>query len=209
MNSRRDFLKKAFLLSSLVYCAQFGFARTEGKKSAIVYYSRTLNTHILAKYLQNITKSDLISLQTINSYPSDFDTMSKIAKDERNRNFKPKLVNINFEPNNYDMIFIGTPVWAGGISSPLRTFLSMYNFDSKIIIPFCTQVKDGIEGCVKDIQGLIPNSKILEGIDIKAAFEKEDQNLKSKNEKYINNNTNYLTSADKQKIDLWLKKYKN
>ncbi|OCX43447.1 hypothetical protein A7X81_00240 [Campylobacter ornithocola] len=194
------------MLSSLTYCAQFGFARTEDKKSAIVYYSRTLNTHILAKYLQSITNSDLISLQIINPYPNDFDAMSKIAKEERDRNFKPKLVSIEFNPNDYDVIFLGTPVWAGGISSPIRTFLSMYDFNSKVIAPFCTQVKDNIEGCIKDIQFLTPNAKILKGIDIQATFEKDDKFLKDKNKNYLANNTNYLTSKDKQEINLWLNK---
>ncbi|MCW1359761.1 flavodoxin [Campylobacter sp. US33a] len=206
MNSRRQFLKQAFLLGALAYYPQLSMAEVEAKKSLIVYYSRTLNTHILAKYLQSITKSDMMRLQTTYHYPSNFEAMLEIAKQEREENFKPELLNAELNFDDYDMIFLGTPIWSGGIASPVRTFLSQYDFSSKIIAPFCTQVKDSIEGCIDDIRKIAPNAQILKGIDIHAAFEKDDGYLKDKNRIYLASEASYLTFADKQEINLWLKK---
>lgn len=69
-------------------------------KMAIVYYSRTLNTHILTSYLAYILKADLFRLETIQNYPENYDEMVKTAAKEReNRTrsylFKIRLISLN------------------------------------------------------------------------------------------------------------------
>lgn len=50
---------------------------------------------------------------------------------------KPKLLPFAKNPNNYETIFIGTPVWAFTFAPPLRTFFSQVKLQNKNIAIFC------------------------------------------------------------------------
>ena len=52
------------------------------------------------------------------------------------------IVPMAFRPQDYDLIFIGTPVWAGSMSAPMRTALSTYDFSSKKVALFATCQND-------------------------------------------------------------------
>ena len=51
---------------------------------------------------------------------------------------KPKLMPLDKNPTDYDIIFIGTPVWVWNYAPPLRSFFSQIKLNSKKIALFCT-----------------------------------------------------------------------
>ena len=45
---------------------------------------------------------------------------------------------MRFNPAEYDLVIVGTPVWAGTVSAPVRTYLEKYKGSFKKIVFFCT-----------------------------------------------------------------------
>lgn len=43
------------------------------------------------------------------------------------------------DPNEYDLVVVGTPVWAARLSSPVRSYLSQQRTSLKRVAFFCTQ----------------------------------------------------------------------
>lgn len=61
----------------------------------------------------------------------------------------------------YDVIFIGYPIWWGQAPKIIYTFLESYDFDGVTIIPFCTSGSSGIGSSVTNLHSLAtkPNWK--------------------------------------------------
>lgn len=90
----------------------------------IVYYSLKGNTKFVAKKIALNTESKLLELK----YKSDFN-YSRILEmiiggAQALVHYKPQLQDYSIQNNKHDTIFIGTPVWAHGISPVIRSFLN-------------------------------------------------------------------------------------
>lgn len=81
---------------------------------------------------------------------------------EKENNIKPELVNLG-DISEYDIIFVGTPVWWYTMASPVRTYLSEHNWNNKIIVPFCTHGGGGASNTYTDIKKLSKNAEVLCG----------------------------------------------
>ncbi|HNZ82364.1 MAG TPA: flavodoxin [Sedimentibacter sp.] len=102
-------------------------------KNLVVYYSRTGHTEIVAKEIAKIVKGDIKRIELkkkISIFWAGFNALTK--KDGK---IKP----IDFYLEDYDNIFIGSPVWAGKTSTPINAFLSRSNFTGKNVYVFLTQ----------------------------------------------------------------------
>jgi flavodoxin len=67
---------------------------------------------------------------------------------------------------NYDVVYIGFPIWHSNTPMPIRTFLEDYDFSDKTVIPFCTSGSSGIDQSVTAIRELLPDSDVLDGLVI-------------------------------------------
>lgn len=132
------------------------------KKVLIAYYSRSGNTEAVAKKIQSATGGDLFEIETLKPYPKDYDTMTQLVQKEKQQDIKPELVD-NGNIKDYDVIFVGTPVWWYTLSSPVKTFLTKNDFSGKTIVPFCTHGGGGASATYIDMQKLAPNAKVTEG----------------------------------------------
>lgn len=151
------------------FCIYKGFANNSrkeinmsDKKILIAYYSYSGNTRAAAQKIQNITSGDMFEIQTVKEYPRNYNDIVNLAKTEKQNDIKPELVD-NGNVENYDIIFLGTPVWWYTMATPVKTFLTKNNFDGKIIAPFCTHGGGGASSTYTDIQKLAPNAKVTEG----------------------------------------------
>jgi flavodoxin len=168
---------------SSIHAAEIG---TGGKKILIVYYSHTGNTRELANQIHKMVSGDIIELQPVEPYPKDYEAVKERALQELKSGSKPALKTKVKEIGSYDVIFVGTPIWWGTISAPVKTFLSGYDFSGKTIIPFCTHEGSGLGRSVTDISKLCPKSTLLDGIAIRGSDVKTEQNKVSEWLKKIN-----------------------
>lgn len=57
----------------------------------------------------------------------------------------PELEAYEFDPDAYDRVIIGFPVWAGNITPPIRTFLRDNDLKGKSLAAFACQSGSGAE----------------------------------------------------------------
>ncbi|WP_459201983.1 flavodoxin family protein [Methanococcus sp. CF] len=112
----------------------------DGKK-LVIYYSLFENTEYVAKIISENTGADLLKIETVTEIPKK--GLGMFLELIRFLLFKkmPEIKEISLNLEDYDVIFIGTPVWAGNMSAPLKTFFSKYKFDGKKVAVFCTAGK--------------------------------------------------------------------
>lgn len=120
----------------------------------------------VATVIGEATGSDMVRIQTVQPYPGNYDALAAQANQERQNNIYPELAtNIeNFE--NYDVIFVGYPIWWYQMPMAMYTFFDTYDFNGKTIIPFSTHGGSGWSGSLGDIAELEPNATIVTGYSI-------------------------------------------
>lgn len=170
-----------------------------GAKVLVAYFSRTGenygvgviekgNTEIIAEMIAAKTGGDLFRIESVNAYPSGYDDCTKMAREEKNANARPELTATVTDFDDYDVIYLGYPIWWSDMPMPIYTFLESYDFSGKTIIPFCTHAGSGLSGTVKSIQTACSGATIRDGFAISGATAQND-----------------CTSAEKQVSD-WLGK---
>lgn len=73
----------------------------------------------------------------------------------------------NADLSAYDIIFVGTPNWAGTVTDPVKKYLNSHDLSGKTVVPFCTHGMGGLQNVASDIASLCPNSKMLPSFAIK------------------------------------------
>ena len=155
-------LTKALLLVlPIVAC---DVARAETPKILVAYYSLTGKTERVANAIADASNGQLYRIQVLNPYPADSKERRSELEREIENNYLPPLVANSVNPENYDIIFLGSPVWANHISQPVKSFLAQYDLAGKRVIPFVTHSGGGrgqsfddvarlCHGCIVDMDG--------------------------------------------------------
>lgn len=154
-----------------------------GKKSIIIYFSHTGenwmadgikniekgNTEIVAEKIQKITNADIFKVEPKNKYPYGYYECCDVAKEELKNNARPELVNYLNSIDNYEVVYIGSPIWWGHIAMPMFTELEKLNFEGKIVKLFITHEGSGLGDCPKDIEKLCVGADIQKGLAIRGS----------------------------------------
>lgn len=93
-------------------------------KALVVFYSRTGRTKIIAEAIARSLKAEIEEIREdkgrsglVGLLKSGYEAMiGKLAC------IQPASKN----PEEYDLVVVGSPVWAGRLSSPIRTYLTLY-----------------------------------------------------------------------------------
>lgn len=126
-------------------------------------------TEYVAHIIQENVGGNLHSIETIEPYSTDFDTVVDQNHEEMNAGTLPELVASDLDVSDYDMVFIGYPVWATNAPQAIFSFLSQYDLSGKTVIPFCTHDGYGAGASYNDIAMAIQGeTKILDGLAIEA-----------------------------------------
>jgi flavodoxin len=155
-------------------------AKTEKNKLGkvlIVYYSLSGNTRLVAKAIQDLTDGDLVELKPVENYNRP--DIEAAAKKQVSEGYKPKLQNAPISIDEYDYIFVGSPVWWFSYAPPVGTFLSQHNFKSKKVVPFWTYID--VDGHIySDFKGACRGGRVLEGKDFTSAELKDMKKVRAK-----------------------------
>lgn len=159
-----------------VLIASFGFyqySKVEAKKTEenimtdkkilIAYYSHSGNTKAVAEKIKNVTGGDIVEIIPEKPYPNGYNELVELAKVEKTNNVMPKIKPIGKNVADYDVVFVGTPVWWYTMASPVKTFIADNNFDGKTIAPFCTHGGGGESATFTDMKKLAPNATVKTG----------------------------------------------
>ncbi|MDR1108962.1 MAG: flavodoxin [Spirochaetaceae bacterium] len=133
-------------------------------KTAVVYYSYEGNCALIAELIKNALGADLIELRTEEDKKRQ--GLSKYLWGGRQVMMKetPSLKPYGFNPEAYDLIIFGTPVWAGSPAPALHTFFKEKKINHKKIALFCCHA--GGKGKVFDkIKDKLPGNTMVGEID--------------------------------------------
>jgi flavodoxin len=146
------------------------------KKTPVVYFSHSGNTREIANQIHKIIGGDIFEIQVTKPYPTDYDAAVDQAKRELESNYRPALKTKIDNINEYDVIFMGFPIWWGTYPAPIRSFLLEHDLAGKTILPFCTHGGGGKGRSAADILELCPKSVVLDGLEIQGDDSKNSQN---------------------------------
>ena len=191
MNSAAKVIALLFVLMLTTSLFSGRADAASGKKTLVVYFSRTGTTKKAAEQIQKLTGADIVRLKTRKEYPSDYDEMLDIAQEEQDSDARPELATQITGFKKYDTILLGYPIWWGEQPMAINTFLESYDFSGKKIIPFCTSGGSGISASVRSMKKICKTASFGTGLDVTDAG-------KSRLQKWLQNNGVSLVGASSE-----------
>ncbi|MEK7257551.1 MAG: flavodoxin [Bacteroidota bacterium] len=170
-------MKKAIFLSLIIaLCIASGCSNaqtTASKNVLIVYLSRTNNTKAIAEIIQENVGGTLVALELENPYPENYQATVQQVVEENETGYLPPLKTKIDSIQDYDVVFVGFPTWGMKLPPPMKSFLHQYDLSNKTVIPFNTNAGYGVGSSFQTVKELCPNSKVLEGFEIKGGVERD------------------------------------
>ena len=140
------------------------------------------NTKLVADEIQKVTGGDEFEIVAERNYDMPYGSLTKLAKEEQERNEKPAFKGEVKDIDQYSTVFIGGPVWWGTYPQVMFSFFDKYDLNGKTIIPFTTHEGSGLGSVVEDLKKLYPNATFKEAFSI---YGHETRNDLSKVSKWI------------------------
>ena len=105
------------------------------------------------------------TIETVTPYPTDYTPCTEVAKEELEKGIRPPLKDVVKNMDDYDIVFVGCPVWWHTAPMAIWSFLESkeYNLKGKIIVPFCTYAATYRDETLAKIVELTPDSEHLKG----------------------------------------------
>lgn len=159
-----------------------GFMRD--KKMLVVYFSWGGHTKLLAEKIHSKVGGNMFAIEPASPYPTDYhETAYGIAKTQNEQGIHPDIKNTE-DVSDYDVVFLGTPVWWYTMAPPVMTFLEKNNFEGKTIVPFITHGGGGQYNIQADIGKLAKGAEVLEPFVV---YEGGDSETDKEMDKWIKN----------------------
>ena len=128
-------------------------------KAAVIYYSRSGVTKKIADKIHGKFNADMFRLEPKEKYGN---YISAVLRNGGEKLFKEKVA-VNNEVKSYDeydVIFIGFPVWYSSVPGFMQEYLKECGITGKTIIPFATAGVNGKESSLKTVRTLFPECKV-------------------------------------------------
>ena len=169
----------AMILTSLT---SFNVKAEEGnmtdKKVLVAYFSATGTTAGVADKLAKVTGGELFEIKPAQPYSeADLDwrnNQSRSSVEMADMNSRPEIASKVENMSQYNVVFIGFPIWWYREPSIIDTFMESYDFAGKTVIPFATSGSSGIGKSGENMQKLAPNAKVFEGKRFPANVSEEE-----------------------------------
>jgi len=135
------------------------------KKVLVAYFSWSGNTKDAAQYIAQRLGADEFEIIREKPYPTEYDPCTEDAKAEKDKGERPAIKGAVENMAQYDVVFVGVPVWWYTAPMPVFTFLEQYDLKGKTVIPFCTCYTAEYE-TLNDIVKATPDSEHRDGLTI-------------------------------------------
>ena len=151
--------------------------KKEMKKVLVAYFSASGVTEGVAKQLAEVTGGDLHKIQPEHPYTdADLDWRDKQSRstiEMQDKNSRPAITNKLANMQDYDVVYVGFPIWWYTAPTIINTFMESYDFKGKTVIPFATSGGSSIKKACEDLKAAYPNVNWKEGKLLNGASKKE------------------------------------
>jgi flavodoxin len=133
-------------------------------KSLVVYFSWSGNLQKMSRWVADETGSDIYRVTPKEAYDTEYEGCADRAKNEVDNGIRPELSNLldSDVMAEYDVIYVGFPIWWYDLPMPMVSFLESYDLSGKTIIPFFSHngSSDGA-GSLDTLEEISANSTVL------------------------------------------------
>ena len=142
-------------------------------KKLVAYFSASGTTKKAAERLAKAAGADLFEIKPAEPYTgADLNWMDKKSRSSvemSDPSSRPEIAGKLANMAEYDMVFIGFPIWWYVAPRIIDTFVESYDFSGKILVPFATSGGSGMGKTVDELKKLCPNAdwkagRMLNGI---------------------------------------------
>ena len=132
------------------------------------------NLQVMAQVLQENKGADVFHIVVSDPYDPEYNVMRERAMEEMDDNTLPELTERVENLDQYDVIYLGMPVWNGALPQPVVTFLTENDLSGKTIIPFGIHLGSRFGRMLNQIEELCPDATLEEGFTINASTSNDD-----------------------------------
>lgn len=138
----------------------------EVEDSIVVYFSRTNNTEKIANYIVEATGSVSYEILAKIPYTDDdikYYTDCRADREQADPDARPEIGSAEIDLTDYEIIYLGYPIWHGQAPKIMYTFVETYDLSGKTVIPFCTSASSPIGSSATNLEKLSDGATWLEG----------------------------------------------
>lgn len=136
-------------------------------KVLVAYFSVTNTTEGVAEHIANGLHADIYEIVPEDPYTdADLnynDDNSRTTIEMNDPAARPKISGSVENMEQYDVVFIGYPIWWGDAPRIVSTFMESYDFSGKTIVPFCTSGSSAIGSSAANLEQLTNGAEWLSG----------------------------------------------
>lgn len=148
-------------------------------KYLIAYFSASGVTKRVAEKLATVVGGDLYEITPEKPYTKEdlnwMDKNSRSSVEMKNKSFRPAITGKVENMEEYDVVYIGFPIWWYVAPTIINTFLESYDFSGKTIIPFATSGGSGLGNTINELKpSCSDNTKWFDGERFRASVSKEE-----------------------------------
>ncbi len=143
---------------------------TQDNKSGrilVAYFSATGTTAEAAEKLAQVVEGELYAITPVKAYTNaDLDWHDKQSRSSVEMNdpkARPAIKSQKGKIADYDVVFIGYPIWWGLAPRIVNTFIESHDLKGRTVIPFATSGGSGIANSVAELQKAYPGLNWQEG----------------------------------------------
>ncbi|MBR6981052.1 MAG: NAD(P)H-dependent oxidoreductase [Prevotella sp.] len=143
------------------------------KKTLVAYFSASGVTKGVAQQLAEVTGADLHEIKPEQPYTeADLDWNNKQSRSSiemQDKSSRPTITDKLENMADYEVIYVGFPIWWYTCPTIVNTFMEAYDFKGKTVIPFATSGGSDIDKACEDLKAAYPDvnwkeGKLLNGI---------------------------------------------
>ena len=136
-------------------------------KTLVAYFSASGTTAKVAKKMAEAIGADLFEIKPETPYSgADLNWQNKNSRSSvemNDRSSRPAIAVKAEDMPQYDVVFVGFPVWWYREPSIIDTFMESYDFAGKTVIPFATSGGSGLGDSAANMQKLAKGAKVVDG----------------------------------------------
>ena len=155
-----------------IYFSAANTADADAVSSATPYTDSLGSTAYLAEYIHSKVGGDIAKIVPVKDYPLSYNECADRAKQEAANGERPEFQALDINPGDYDVVFVGYPMWHYDLPMIMYTFFDACDFSGKTLVPF--NVHGGGEAgeyskTFDVIKELEPKATVTDGFDTRGS----------------------------------------
>lgn len=142
-------------------------SETQENKVLVAYFSATGTMEGVALHIANGLSADIYEIIPEEPYTdADLnynDNNSRSTIEMNDPASRPVISGSVENMEQYDIVFIGYPIWWGEAPRIVSTFVESYDFSGKTVVPFCTSGGSGVGSSATNLEQLTSGAAWMEG----------------------------------------------